>query len=71
VLRSRLHTGAILVPHFLFTITPKRSSPTLWPFPHETPAERAVQACEQENELLKSLVINLSEFILRDAAGKN
>jgi hypothetical protein len=59
------------VPHFLFPFIPKRSSPTLWPFPHETPADRAVQAYEKENELLKNLVISLSEFILRDAAGKN
>lgn len=59
------------MPHFLFPFIPKRSSPTLWPFPDETPTERAVQACKKENELLKSIVVNLSEFILSDAAGKN
>jgi hypothetical protein len=58
------------VPHFLFTFVPKRSSPTLWEIPPETPEELEVWAYEEENRVLKNLVITLSEFILRDATCK-
>ena len=50
----------------------ERSSPTLWPIgPSEnTSVESAIEARQEENRLLKNLVVRLSEIILKDTAGK-
>jgi hypothetical protein len=50
----------------------ERNSPTLWPIgPSEkTSMEIAVEAREEENNLLKNLVRRLSEIILKDVTGK-
>jgi hypothetical protein len=47
----------------LIPTVPERRSPTLWP-PWRMPMELAVEACEQENRMLKNIVISLSEVIL-------
>jgi hypothetical protein len=48
-----------------------RDSPTLWPPRPEgwTPLEFAIEACEEENRLLKVMVIGLSELILETVAS--
>jgi hypothetical protein len=60
------------VPHALIFTVPGRDSPTLWPLgPNErTPLESAVEAREKENRVLRSLVVSLSEIILRTVIGK-
>jgi hypothetical protein len=60
------------VPHsFIFTV-PEPNTPTLWPpGPNErTPLESAVEAREEENRALRSLVVSLSEIILKTVTGK-
>jgi hypothetical protein len=70
-LRSR-PSGEQLVPHIPFTFISKQNSPTLWPLPPEdkTPMEIAIEAGEQENRALKSLIVSLSEMILKDVTSK-
>ncbi len=60
------------MPHFLRSITPVRESPTLWPLRPDdmTAIECAVEACEAENRALKSLVISLSEIILKAVVSR-
>jgi hypothetical protein len=50
----------------------ERNSPTLWPIgPGEkTSMEIALEARQEENRSLKTLVVHLSEIILQDIAGK-
>lgn len=61
------------MPHIPFTFISKQSSPTFWPLPPEdrTPMEIAIEAGEQENKALKSLVVSLFEIILKNATNKS
>jgi hypothetical protein len=58
--------------HSRISTAQQRNSPTLWPLhPDErTPMELAVEAYEEENRALKTLVISLSEIVLRTVVGK-
>ena len=60
------------MPHSLISTVPKRNSPTFWPRrPNDwTPMEFAVEVCEQENRVLKNLVVSLSEIVLNTVIGK-
>jgi hypothetical protein len=50
---------------FIFSIR-KREPPTLWPLPPRewTPMEFAIEVFEEENRLLKIMVVSLSKLIL-------
>jgi hypothetical protein len=60
------------VPCSLNPTVPERNSPTLWPLrPNDrTPMEFAIEVCEQENRMLKNMVVSLSEIILNTVIGK-
>lgn len=60
------------MPRSLNSTVPERNSPTLWPLrPNDrAPMEFAIEVCEQENRMLKNLVVSLSEIILNSVIGK-
>jgi hypothetical protein len=68
--RSRPAAGGIM-PHSLVSATPARNSPTLWPLSSDerTSIEFAAKAFEEENRVLKYLIVSLSEIILNDVLG--
>jgi hypothetical protein len=49
-----------------------RRSPTLWPrSPNDrTPADFALEVSEEENKVLKRMVVSLSEIILESVVSK-
>jgi hypothetical protein len=60
------------VPRSLISGLAERNAPTLWPpRPNDlTPIERAIRLCEEENQTLKTLVINLSEIVLNSVIDR-
>lgn len=60
------------MPRSLIPAAPERHPPSLWP-PERgdlTRMELAVEACEQENRMLKNIVVRLSEIILNNVIGR-
>lgn len=57
--------------HPLASIISARGPPTLWPLcsRDEMRMMLAIQACEEENRYLKTLVVTLSEIVLRIGSG--
>lgn len=60
------------MPRSFMPVLPERHPPTLWPTPQHdlTPMELAIQICEQENRILKNIVVSLSEIILNNVIGR-
>lgn len=58
--------------HFLINTATERHSPSFWPLhPEETTSDdSALESIEEENRLLKRMVVSLSEIILESVVGK-
>jgi hypothetical protein len=71
-LRIRLTRGEADMTHSLISTALKRYSPTLWPLhPNDrTLTEFALEVSEEENRILKKMVVGLSEIILESIVGK-